>query len=312
QAAGNDQAVDVDLLDAFPVGQADIFGAAHFADPGVGLQNIEPSVFGHDGLHGILHGLRVGHVSLQRHAFAAQRLHSSQRIPGRVEPGVQHAHRGAVTRQCRATGLADAPAGAAGSAARHQGHFAGQARTGRGQPGLHFVAGSHAACPRPTVMPPHTYSTWPVMKPARSSSSDATAWATSAGVPMRCTGMLARIFSVCGAPGGLTRSNSSVAMGPGPIALTVMPSAAVSSAQVRVMPSRPALVAAYTVRAVLPRAARLDTLTTRPNLRRRMAGSRPCSNSMGAWIFNAVTIARSSGVASSSRPGRTVPALFTR
>ena len=47
-----------------------------------------------------------------------------------------------------------------------------------------------------------------------------------------------------GASGGLWISNSSVPIGPGATALTVMPSRASSSAQVRVSPIRPALVVA--------------------------------------------------------------------
>src|SRR5690606_23147219 len=187
----------------------------------------------------------IGHVGLQRHALAAQRPHRVQGVARGVEAGIQYAHAGAVAGQRGAACLADAPARPARAAARHQRHFAGQPGTGGGQQGppvIKIVV--HAAFPSPTVMPPHTYSTWPVMKPARRSSKDAAAWAMSAGVPMRRTGMLARMRSVCGAPGGLTRSNSSVAMGPGPIAFTVMPSPPISSAQVRVMPSRPALVAA--------------------------------------------------------------------
>lgn len=92
-------------------------------------------------------------------------------------------------------------------------------------------------------MPPQTYSTCPVMKPARRSRNDDTACATSSGRPMRPTGMAASSATVLGSPGGLDWSNSSVAIGPGATVLTVMPALPSSSAQVRVMPTRPDLVA---------------------------------------------------------------------
>ena len=92
-------------------------------------------------------------------------------------------------------------------------------------------------------MPPHTYKTCPVMNPARSSSKEATAWAISSGCPMRLTGIASTILFVFGASGGLPEVNNSVAIGPGPTALTVTPWLAVSKAQVLVMPSNPALVA---------------------------------------------------------------------
>ena len=45
----------------------------------------------------------------------------------------------------------------------------------------------------PTLVPPHTYSTWPVTKPACSATKKRTACATSAGWPSRLTGMPAAI-----------------------------------------------------------------------------------------------------------------------
>ena len=61
---------------------------------------------------------------------------------------------------------------------------------------------------------------------------------------MRRSGMVSRMRCVASASGGFTRSNSSVAMGPGPTAFTVMPSAASSSARVRVSPCSADLLAA--------------------------------------------------------------------
>ncbi|KAG1237476.1 hypothetical protein G6F68_018809 [Rhizopus microsporus] len=76
--------------------------------------------------------------------------------------------------------------------------------------------------------------------------------------------MEASSASVFGWPGGFDWLNNSVAIGPGATVFTVLPSAASSSAQVRVMPASPALDAPYTVRPPLPSAARLPMLTPRP------------------------------------------------
>ena len=81
------------------------------------------------------------------------------------------------------------------------------------------------------------------MKPLSGERKNIAVRATSSGVPMRPTAMLLRMRSVCGAPSGLLWRNSSVAMGPGPMALTVIPSRPSSMASVRVMPIIPALVA---------------------------------------------------------------------
>ena len=71
----------------------------------------------------------------------------------------------------------------------------------------------------PSVVPPHTYSTWPVTKPLSGARKNSVARATSSGVPMRLTAMLSMIRRVCGASGGLLLWNSAVAIGPGQTAL---------------------------------------------------------------------------------------------
>ena len=63
----------------------------------------------------------------------------------------------------------------------------------------------------------------------------ATTCATSSGKPLRPTGIAASSARACADRRGFDALNSSVATGPGATVFTVMPSAASSSAQVRVM-----------------------------------------------------------------------------
>jgi len=70
--------------------------------------------------------------------------------------------------------------------------------------------------------------------------------------------------STCGLPSGTMPWKLAVFTGPGATTLTVIPSGASSSAQVRAMPSIAALVAEYAVRVGSPSTAREDTSTTRP------------------------------------------------
>src|SRR5579864_2626967 len=91
-----------------------------------------------------------------------------------------------------------------------------------------------------TLVPPHTNSAWPVMKPASSSSRKATARAMSSGVPSRFTSTMSTTVWRCTLPGGCPRAQCLVSTGPGTTALTVIPSGPVSIATVRVMPMRPA------------------------------------------------------------------------
>jgi len=82
-----------------------------------------------------------------------------------------------------------------------------------------------------------------VTKPASRSAKNSTARATSSASPSRFTGIACAIFSTWGLPSGTTLWKLAVRIGPGATTLTVMPDGASSSAQVRAMPSIPALVA---------------------------------------------------------------------
>ncbi len=105
-----------------------------------------------------------------------------------------------------------------------------------------FVARYSAS--EPILAPPQTNSVWPVMKLLSGARKNCTARATSAGLPSRFTGIELATWSIFSLPSGITSWNISVsAMGPGATTLTVMPSAASSSAQVRAMPTMPDLVA---------------------------------------------------------------------
>ena len=92
-------------------------------------------------------------------------------------------------------------------------------------------------------MPPQTKRVCPVTKPFAGAAKKATARATSSGSPMRPTGMDAARRASCSLPEGTIAWYMSVRTGPGATTLTVMPSPASSSAQVRARPSSAALVA---------------------------------------------------------------------
>jgi hypothetical protein len=89
------------------------------------------------------------------------------------------------------------------------------------------------------------------------------AWATSAGVPTRCIGMLCKSLASRSEPTGLRFRYISVSVGPGATAFTVMPLVASSFAQIRVQVSSAALAAAYGVRSGVPRVVKVVTLTMR-------------------------------------------------
>jgi len=102
----------------------------------------------------------------------------------------------------------------------------------------------------------------------------------------------------------------SVSIGPGATTFTVIPCGASSSAQVRAMPSMPALLAEYAVRVGSPSTARDDTSTTRPNSAAFIAGRQACSRITAAEICRLTSAFRSSTLTSGSRAGRIVPALW--
>ena len=81
------------------------------------------------------------------------------------------------------------------------------------------------------------------MKSASGLAKNITARATSTGRPIRPTGIERASCSSFGLPCGITSWNMSLSTGPGATTLTVMPWLAVSSAQVRAMPSMPDFVA---------------------------------------------------------------------
>jgi len=81
------------------------------------------------------------------------------------------------------------------------------------------------------------------MNPASRSAKNITARATSSGWPSRFTGIVWMTRSTWGLPSGMMPWKFAVWIGPGATTFTVMPSGASSSAQVRAMPSMPALLA---------------------------------------------------------------------
>ena len=85
----------------------------------------------------------------------------------------------------------------------------------------------------PELRPPSTASSAPVTNPARGDTRNSTASATSSGSPMRPSGAIERLARVRGSSSGSTMG---VAMGPGTIALTRIPSSARSRAAILVSP----------------------------------------------------------------------------
>ena len=81
------------------------------------------------------------------------------------------------------------------------------------------------------------------MKEASSDARKEARLATSSGCPILFSGMPLIIALVFSLPSGLLARNNLVAIGPGPMQLTLILYGASSRAQVRVTPIRPALVA---------------------------------------------------------------------
>jgi hypothetical protein len=67
----------------------------------------------------------------------------------------------------------------------------------------------------PTLVPPQTYSDWPVTKPLSGDAKNTTARATSSGRPTRPTGIFAALASSAACSRGITSWNMSVTTGPG-------------------------------------------------------------------------------------------------
>src|SRR5271166_5117722 len=119
------------------------------------------------------------------------------------------------------------------------------------------------------------------MYPASSCNNMEIRWATSAGVPTRCNGIVLRARASRSDPVGLNPRYASVSMGPGATAFTVMPCGASSPAQMRVHVSSAAFAAAYGVRSATPSVTRLERLTMRPHPASIMPGSNACTTCTG-------------------------------
>ena len=92
--------------------------------------------------------------------------------------------------------------------------------------------------------------------------------------------------------------------------MTVMPTGASSSAQVRAMPNMPDLVAEYTVRVARPSAARDESSTMRPKRAARIAGSTACTSWIAATKCSSTSASRSASCTSATSAGRITPALW--
>ena len=155
---GDQNTFDVDFLNAIPVLKRGFDRTPYTANACIDLHNVNTTKILHHAFDRSLHRLEIGNVSLISDGFRPERLNFLRDFLSRSQIKVEGGDRGARAGHGDGAGLADTDAGRARARTKDQGDASFEPLGANGQLRISEVV-AHATWPRPTVMPPHTYST---------------------------------------------------------------------------------------------------------------------------------------------------------